>query len=95
MLAIFQIFIHEKVLSLLTTFIAVVVDINEAVFTTCRTCAIVGGYSDGNTIWKHSMGLHDDPSQEVKSSTEGKDLFLLLFKVETHMTIYLLLQFHV
>lgn len=39
---------------------------------TCRSCAIVGGYSDGNPIWEHSVGLHDDSAQKVKPSAEGK-----------------------
>ncbi|KAJ0027139.1 hypothetical protein Pint_34914 [Pistacia integerrima] len=36
-----------------------------------RVGAIVGGYSDGNSIRKHSLGVHDDPSQEVYSSSKG------------------------
>jgi len=38
---------------------------------TGRTCAVMGSYSDGNTIWEYSMVDYDGPPQEVNPSTKG------------------------
>ncbi|CAL5420369.1 unnamed protein product [Camellia sinensis] len=50
--------------------------------------AIVGCDSDGYTIWFHSLGLHDDSSQEVFFATEGVDDTLGVF--HTHAVAGLL-----
>lgn len=37
----------------------------------CRTGSILGGYSDGNTFWQHSMGVYDDTAQEICPASKG------------------------
>lgn len=47
----------------------------------------MGGYSDGNTLWQHSMGVNDGDSQEVKSLPEGQFIFTLYTYTNMHLDL--------